>query len=61
MAIFSFTYYIDMSEDRDEIIRGVYYDHESGFGSINATYKQAHHILNTFTLNGVKGFLVDRN
>ena len=39
--------YIDMSEDNDKVICGAYYDADNGFGSINATYKQAHHILNT--------------
>ena len=43
-----------MGEDKDNMIRGVYYDLDSGFGSINATYKQAHRILNTITLNDVK-------
>ena len=36
-----------MNEDKDEIIRGAYYDADNGFGSINDTYKQAHRILNT--------------
>ena len=46
-----------MSEDKDKIIRGVYYDADDGFGSINDTYKQSHRILNTITLNDVKDFL----
>ena len=46
-----------MDEDNNKLIRGVYYDQDSGFGSINATYKQAHQILRTITLNVVKGFL----
>ena len=50
-------YYIDMGGDKHTIIRGVYYDQGSGFGSINATYKQAHHMLDTITLNVVKDFL----
>ena len=45
-----------MSEAKDKVIRGVYYD-DNGFGSINATYKQAHHILNTITLTDVKHLL----
>ena len=45
-----------MSEAKDKVIRGVYYD-DNGFGSINATYKQAHHILNTITLSDVKHLL----
>ena len=47
-----------MSGDKDKIIRGVYYDQENGFGSINDTYKQSHRILNTITLNDVKDFLI---
>ena len=43
-------------EDKDKIIRQVY-DHESGFGSIAETYKDAKKILNTITLNDVKEFL----
>ena len=43
--------------DKDKIIRGVYYDADDGFGSLNETYKKAHHILNTITLNDVKHFL----
>jgi len=50
-------YYIGMSEDKDKVIRQVYYNSDSGFGSINDTYKQAHHILNTITVNDVKDFL----
>ena len=46
-----------MSEDKDKTIRGVYYDATDGFGSINATYKQTHNILNTITVNVVKDFL----
>ena len=46
-----------MSEDKDKIMRGVYYDADDGFGSINDTYKQSHRILNTITLNDVKDFL----
>ena len=32
-------FYIDMDEDKHNIIRGVHYDQDSGFGSINATRK----------------------
>ena len=46
-----------MGEDKDEIMRDVYYDADDGFGSINDTYKQSHRILNTITLNDVKDFL----
>ena len=43
--------------DKDKVIRNVYYDADKGFGSINDTYKQAHHILNTITINDVNEFL----
>ena len=34
--------YISMSkQDKDKIFRGVYYDADTGFGSINDTYQQA--------------------
>ena len=48
-----------MSEDKDKdkVIRQIYYDTDKGFGSASDTYKQAHHILNTITLNDVKDFL----
>ena len=46
-----------MSEDKHKIIRGVYYDQDSGFGSINDTCKQSHRILHTITLNDVKYFM----
>ena len=46
-----------MSEDNAKVIRSACYDADNGFGSINATYKQAHHILNTITLNDVNDFL----
>ena len=43
--------------DKDKVIRQIYYDPDGGFGSINVTYKQAHHILNNITVNYVKEFL----
>ena len=46
-----------MSEEKDKVIRQIYYDTDKGFGSVSDTYKQAHHILNTTTLNDVKDFL----
>ena len=46
-----------MSEDNNNTIRGVYYDQENGFGSINDTHKQSRRILNTITLNYVRDFL----
>ena len=44
-------------EEKQQIIRGVYYDSETGFGSINNTYQQAKKTLNTITYNDVKEFL----
>ena len=42
--------YIRMSkEGKDKIIRGFYYDADTGFGSINDTYQQAKNILNIIT------------
>jgi hypothetical protein len=51
--------YITMStqSDRDRIIRQVYYNTDSGFGSIASTYKDAHKILNSITYENVKDFL----
>ena len=43
--------------DKDKVIRQIYYDTDKGFGSINDTYRQAHHILNTITVNDVKELL----
>ena len=54
--IFCWMFYIGMGEDKNKIIRGVYYDKDSSFGSINDTYKQSHRILNTITLNDVNEF-----
>ena len=40
--------YIAMSkEDKDKVIRQVYYDADTGFGSIAETYKESKKILNT--------------
>ena len=41
-------------EDKDKIIRGVYYDADTGFGSINETYQQAKTILTSSTYNHVE-------
>ena len=43
--------YRHMSADKDKVTRGVYYDADNGFGSINHTCKQSHRILHTITLN----------
>ena len=43
--------------EKDRIIRQVYYDSDSGFGSIKSTYDDAKKILNTITYNDVKDFL----
>ena len=44
-------------EDKDKVIRQVYYDAQTGFGSIAETYKESKKILNTITYNDVKDFL----
>ena len=43
--------------EKDRIIRQVYYDADTGFGSISDTYHDANKILNTITYNDVKDFL----
>ena len=43
-------------EGKDKVIRGVYYDADTGFGSINDTYQQAKKKLNSITYNNVKEF-----
>ena len=43
--------------EKDKIIRGVYYDVDTGFSSINETYQQAKSILNSITYNDVEEFL----
>ncbi len=50
--------YIGMSNqsDKGKIIRQIYYDSDSGFGSIKSTYDDAHKILNSITYNDVKDF-----
>ena len=43
-------------EDKQAIIRQIYYD-QTGFDSAYNTYKKAHKVLNTITLEDVKTFL----
>ena len=43
--------------DKDQVIRQVYYDVDTGFSSIAETYRDANKILNTITYNDVKDFL----
>jgi hypothetical protein len=43
--------------ERDKIIRQVYYDVDTGFGSISETFKESTTILNSITYNDVKDFL----
>ena len=44
-------------EDKDKIIRQVYYDADTGFGSIAETYKASKKILDSITYNDIKEFL----
>ena len=44
-------------EEKDKIIRQIYYDADSGFGSIADTYKASKKILNSITYDDVKDFL----
>jgi hypothetical protein len=43
--------------NKDAVIRQVYYDADTGFGSISNTYKEAKRVLNTITYVDVKDFL----
>ena len=43
--------------DKDRIIRQIYYDSDSGFGSIAETHRESKKILNSITYNDVKDFL----
>jgi len=43
--------------EKDRIIRQVYYDTDTGFGSIAETHRDSKKILNTITYNDVKDFL----
>lgn len=44
-------------DNKDTIIRQVYYDADTGFGSIAETYKDAKKVLSSITYNDVKDFL----
>ena len=44
-------------EEKDKIIRQIYYDADSGFGSIADTYKASKKVLNSITYDDVKDFL----
>ena len=41
-------------KDKEKVIRQIYYDKDTGFGSIAETYKDAKQILDTITLNDVR-------
>ena len=51
--------YIGMStqSNKDRIIRQVYYNTDTGFGSIAETARESKKILNNITYNDVKDFL----
>ena len=44
-------------QNKDRVIRQVYYDVDTGFGSIAETHRNAKKVLNTITYNDVKDFL----
>ena len=44
-------------EEKDQVIRQIYYDADSGFGSIAETYKASKKVLNSITYDDVKDFL----
>ena len=46
-----------LNEEKEAILRQIYYDTEHGFGSIYETYKQAVKLLPSVNLNDVKEFL----
>ena len=45
------------SSEKDKVIRQIYYDADSGFGSITETYKASKKVLNSITYDDVKDFL----
>ena len=49
------------TEDKNQIIRGAYYDVDTGFSSISETYREAKKILSSITYNDVKEFLERHN
>ena len=44
-------------EEKYKVIRQIYYDTDTGFGSIAETYRDAKKTLDTITYNDVKDFL----
>ena len=46
--------------DKNRVIRQVWYDADTGFGSIHKTYKDANNILKTIAYQDVKEFLERR-
>jgi hypothetical protein len=46
-----------MSDNKDSIIRSIYYDADDGFDSIIGTYRKANKVLNTITVADVKAFI----
>lgn len=48
---------METQSDKDKVIRTIYYDSDSGFGSIAQTYKDAKNVLNTITYENVKEFM----
>ena len=43
--------------DKDDVIRGIYYDKDDGFDSVINTYRKANKVLNTITVADVKSFI----
>ena len=44
-------------KDKEKVIRQIYYDKDTGFGSIAETYKDAKQILYTITVTGAIEFM----
>ena len=40
--------------DKETILRQIYYDKDTGFGSISATYRDANKVLSTITYQDTK-------
>ena len=43
--------------DKDDVIRGIYYDKDDGFDSAINTYRKANKMLNAITVADVKSFI----
>lgn len=44
-------------EDKDSILQSIYYDVADGYGTLNATCKQAHAAMSSITFDYVKQWM----